>query len=310
MRTKLLQDDHLAAAEPDVEQVSPRASDTERPRTFPDCGPVVAFFVLAYGFSWAWVIPWAATGHTVLQGGGWPTHLPSLIGPMLAAFVVTTWTQRSRRGPGVRDLVSRMGRWRIGWRWWLEVFSPLLFFFVVLGVMAVSGADVPARDDFARFSGVPAGLGIIGMAVVVTVVNGFGEETGWRGYALPKLQQRFSPISASLVLAVFWVGWHIPQFFFLDSYKNFSIAMIPVFVVGLGCGAVVWTWVYNRTGSILAVAVWHGIYNVTGATKAAAAGSGVLGAAMWTFVVVHAIVLLVLDRRSRRSGHGSILVPR
>lgn len=50
---------------------------------------LVVFCVLAYGISWAWVIPWAVTGHTVLQGDGRPPHFPSLLGPMLAAFAVT-----------------------------------------------------------------------------------------------------------------------------------------------------------------------------------------------------------------------------
>jgi uncharacterized protein len=276
------------------------------PVTF-DPRPVVAFFVLAYALSWAWVIPWAATGHVVLQGQWWPTHFPSLVGPMLAALAVTAWTAGRT---GVRDLFVRMGRWRIGWRWWLAVLSPLAFFFVVLAVMAAVGVKVPAGSDFGRMSGLPAGLGIVGVALAVTVINGFGEETGWRGYALPQLQRRFGPLAASLIIAVFWAGWHIPQFFFLDSYKGFSFAMLPVFVFGLAAGAIVWSWVYNRTGSILAVAVWHGIYNMTGGTKAATGGSGVIAAAMWTYVVISAVVLLVLERRAHRAGRPSILAPR
>ncbi|HEY1279041.1 MAG TPA: CPBP family glutamic-type intramembrane protease, partial [Acidimicrobiales bacterium] len=155
--------------------------------------PVVAFFVLAYVLSWAWVLPWAATGHTVIQGQGWPTHLPSLLGPMLAAFIVTARTTGRR---GMADLLARMARWRIGWRWWLLVLSPFAFCLVVLAGMVAVGADVAARADFARFSGLPDWLGIVGVVVVVTLVNGFGEETGWRGYALPWLQGRFSPFAA------------------------------------------------------------------------------------------------------------------
>ncbi len=166
---------------------------------------------------------------------------------------------------------------------------------------------MPSRGEFGRFSGIPSGLGILGMTVVVILVNGFGEETGWRGYALPQLQHRFGPITASLVIAVFWAGWHIPQFFLLDSYQSFSIAMVPIFLFGLTCGAIVWTWVYNRTGSILAVAVWHGIYNVTGATKAATGGGGAIASAMWTYVVITAMVLLVIERRRRRTGNPTIL---
>jgi hypothetical protein len=96
----------------------------------------------------------------------------------------------------------------------------------------------------------------------------------------------------------------------LDSYKSFSVARLPIFMFGLTCGAIVWMWVYNRTGSILVVAVWHGIYNVTGATKAATGGSGVLASAMWTYVVVTAIVLLVVERLRLRTGRASILARR
>ncbi len=269
--------------------------------------PVVAFFVLAYAFSWAWVIPWAATGHTVFQGKGWPTHFPSLLGPMLAALAVSARTARRR---GVHALVAAMGRWRIGWRWWIAALSPLGFWGMVLGVLAVTGATLPPRPDFARFSGLPEGLGIVGVTLVVILVNGFGEETGWRGYALPRLQRRYGPITATLIIAVLWAGWHIPQFFYVDSYEGFSPAMLPVFLFGLTCGAVVLTWLYNQTGSVLAVAVWHGLYNLTGGTRAAGDGAGTIAAAIWTFVVLHAVVLLARERRAHRAGRPSILLPR
>jgi CAAX protease family protein len=97
---------------------------------------VLLYFVLAYAISWAWVIPLAATGHTVAQGRGWPTHLPSLVGPMVAALLVTGW---DAGGPGVRDLLARMARWRIGWRWWVAAVSPLLVFLAVLVVLAMAG---------------------------------------------------------------------------------------------------------------------------------------------------------------------------
>jgi membrane protease YdiL (CAAX protease family) len=272
-----------------------------------DARPVIAFFVLAYAISWTWMIPWAVSGHTVLQGRGWPTHLPSLLGPMVAAFIVSSVTAGRE---GVRGLLAGMGRWRIGWRWWAVVLSPVAVFVLVLVVMVAVGADLPRRSDFARFSGVPAGLGIVGVGLVVAIVGGFGEETGWRGFALPQLQRRFGPIAASGIIAVLWAGWHVPLFFLLQSYGDFSIAMLPVFLLGLTCASVLWTWIYNRTGSILAVAVWHGLYNMTGATRAATGGSGVIAAAMWTFVVVSALVLLVLERRARRAGRPSILAPR
>jgi len=60
-------------------------------RTGAPLSHVLLYFVVAYAISWAWVIPLAATGHPVAQGRGWPTHLPSLVGPIVAALLVTAW---------------------------------------------------------------------------------------------------------------------------------------------------------------------------------------------------------------------------
>jgi len=266
---------------------------------------VAAYFGLAWLISWAWVIPLAATAQTVYQGRGWPTHLPSLAGPLVAAFIVTGCTTGRA---GARDLVARMSRWRIGWRWWLMACSPLGFLGVALLGMAAVGASIPPTRDFARFSGVPAGLGVVVVALLIIAINGFGEETGWRGYALPELQRRFSPLAATLILSAGWAIWHVPMFFLLDSYGKFSAPMLLVFAFGLACGAVVLTWLYNHTGgSVLAVVVWHGLYNVAGATAAASDGSGTIAAVVWTLVVAQALVLVIFEVRARRRGTPSVL---
>jgi uncharacterized protein len=79
-----------------------------------DAGPLMVFFVLAYALSWSWAIPLAAAHMVVRDGVGWPTHFPALLGPAIAAVVVTAWTM-SR--PGVRDLPARLARWRVPLRW-------------------------------------------------------------------------------------------------------------------------------------------------------------------------------------------------
>ncbi len=105
-----------------------------------DVRALLWFFVLAYAWSWAWLIPFVVADRTVYQGRGWPTHFPSLIGPLVAAFVVTAWTTRRA---GVLDL-RRMWRWRIGWRWWVAALSPVAYFGLALAAMAVAGESLPA----------------------------------------------------------------------------------------------------------------------------------------------------------------------
>jgi hypothetical protein len=100
--------------------------------------PLACFFVLAYALSWAYWLPLAFSGKVVVAGVGSPTQFPGLLGPAVAAFVVTALTQGRS---GLRDLVRRMGRWRVGWRWYAAVAAPIAFFAVAAVVVAGTGGD-------------------------------------------------------------------------------------------------------------------------------------------------------------------------
>jgi membrane protease YdiL (CAAX protease family) len=144
--------------------------------------------------------------------------------------------------------------------------------------------------------------------LAITVVGSLGEETGWRGYALPQLQRRFSPLTATLILAPLWFAWHAPQFFVIQSYREFGPGDYVGMFLGLSSGAVVLTWLYNRSGaSILLVIVWHGVYNFLGATQAAVTGP--IAAIISTLIMVQGITLVLLDIRARRHGRPSVLGP-
>lgn len=267
-----------------------------------DVRALVVFVALAYALSWSWVIPLAAAGLVVRRGVGWPSHLPALLGPAIAAVVVTAWTMGR---PGLRDLGARLARWRVPLRWWLAAVSPVVFLGLALAVMGVAGKALPSVADFGRFSGVGA-VGLVGVLLII-FAGALGEETGWRGYALPQLQRRFSPLASSLILSVVWFGWHLPQFWVIATYRDLAPAGYVGMFLGLACGAVVLTWLYNRSGgSILLVAVWHGLYNVVSGTQAA---TGMLAAVVSTLIMIQGIVLVVLEVRARRHGRPSVLGP-
>jgi uncharacterized protein len=264
---------------------------------------LLAFAVLAFGLSWAWVIP-QAVGHEVVQRGqGWPTEYPALLGPVVAALFVAAATAGRA---GVAGLVRRLLRWRVGLRWWLVALSPTAFLGIALLGMVAAGLDLPRPADFGLFSGTPA-LGVPAVFLMITLIGGVGEETGWRGFALPRLQRRLGPLAASLVLAALWASWHLPQFFVVATYRAFGVVEDVGFVVGLTCGAIVLTWLYNRSGgSILLVVVWHGVYNLVGGTQGA---TGVVAAVVSMLVVAQGLVLAGLHVRARRRGLPSPLRP-
>jgi len=82
--------------------------------------------------------------------------------------------------------------------------------------------------------------------VFVFLFVGLGEETGWRGFALPELQKSYSPLVASLVIAVFWAAWHIPL-----MGVEFKGAVIPAFLLSVVAGSVVLTWLRPPAEAIL-----------------------------------------------------------
>lgn len=260
------------------------------------------FVGLAYAISWGWTFPLAAEGDVVRTGLGWPTDLPALAGPVLAALVLTAvvWGRT-----GVRDLLARMGRWRMSAWWWAATLSPLGFLGVAL-VVARAGGGLPRMSDSGRYSGLPA-MGVVAVWVTVVLLT-FGEETGWRGFALPLLQRRFGALAAALLVTPIWALWHLPFFFTVATYRGFPVPGYIGFVFGLACGSIVLTWIYNGTGgSILACAIWHGLYNLGTGTAAA---TGVIQAVITTFVYVQALTLVGLELRAHRRGDASILGPR
>lgn len=265
--------------------------------------PLLSFAVLAGALSWAWWVPLLVMGQTVRPGVGWPTQLPGLLGPALAAVLVTGLIDGRR---GIGELLGRLTRWRLGRRGWAYTLSLLVFLAVGLVVVAVAGRNLPSVADFGRFSGLPVAGAVVAVLVLV-LVGGVGEELGWRGFLLQRLQERHSPVAASLLVVPVWALWHLPLFGLLATYRGFGLLTLVGFLVGLGCGSVVLGRVYGAAGgSVLATAVRHGTYNLGAGT---AAGTGLLAAVVTSFVMVWAVaVVLAAVRRSRPSPVNRVVL--
>lgn len=257
--------------------------------------PLVAFFVIAYGLSWAYWIPLALAGIRVAPGSR-ATHFPGLFGPALSAFAVAGFMNGPASIAALARrtvLVSRpVGRFA------LYAFSPLIFLAIAIAVAPAIGETVPPLADFAIYSGLPPiGLPFV---VLLVVAGGFGEEIGWRGFALEPLQHRFGSLFGALILGVLWAGWHAPLFFIVETYRAMTMPMIVGgFGLGICAGALVLARIARRTGgSVLAAALWHSMYNLTSAT---AASRGVIAAVTTSAVILWAIVVVIDEARSRRA---------
>ena len=124
----------------------------------------------------------------------------------------------------------------------------------------------------------------------VRLGSGCGEELGWRGFALPRLQNTHSAMTSTLRLALAWAGWHLPAFFYVPSYRAMGLQIIPAFFLGILAGAIVLTWLYNASGgSVLAAALWHASFNFVTASPNA---GGLVAAVTSTLVMVWAVVIV------------------
>jgi membrane protease YdiL (CAAX protease family) len=158
--------------------------------------PLIAFFVLAYAFSW-WPWPLYALGLS-------PGAIVGF-GPFLAAVLVLVLTGGKA---AVMILLRRMVRWRVVGLWYAA--ALLLPVAIALGATVLNvllGARPPSSAELGTW---PSLIPTYFLYLLIPGIGGTWEEPGWRGYALPNLQVGCSALSASLILGVVWAFWHLP----------------------------------------------------------------------------------------------------
>lgn len=233
--------------------------------------PLVAYFVIAYVGTWAFLSPFALS-RNVNGLGLLPFTLPdvafliafvlgTLAGPALASLTVTAVT--SGRA-GVGRLLRRCIQWRVGIGWYLiAIFGFLLVYLV--GYSVFYGMDLP----LALLVKWPLIFTVfLPQAVFSILPVSFAEELGWRGFALPRLQQRYGPVLGTIILGTLHGLWHLPAFFSrllgpfnLPNYAGFLFTAIA--------GTFVFTWIFNHTrGSVLLATLTHGFNDGVGSVLA------------------------------------------
>jgi len=212
--------------------------------------PVVAFFVGAYAYTWIISAP------ALFMEPSWTAAILIYVGsfgpPVSAALV--TWL----RGEDVRAWARQITRWRVGWQWWVVAFGlPIAIVGIVTAILVGIGGPV----DLTQATPSPV-LVLVVFLFGLTVSGGLNEEPGWRGFAQPRLNERYGALTASLIVGVVWAGWHLPYFFApITPHSEFT----PVNQIGWFFGilllSVILAWAYNGTGSVLIVMVLHAMAN-------------------------------------------------
>jgi uncharacterized protein len=235
--------------------------------------PLASFFTFAYAVSWAFWLP------AVFASLGWigpvpsgPLHLAGGLGPMVAAVAVTSLIG----GQPARSRLARRGV--AGGRWIaLAVLIPAGLFLVSTGLIAFTDSSI-TWENIGRSTEFPE-LPRPAYWLANVVFYGYGEEVGWRGFALPRLQVRASALRASFAVAVMWSGWHIPLFVFSPGLSSLGLFGTIGWLFSLGLGSILLTWLFNASrGSIAAVALFHATLDVFMMSPVSADLQNVMGA--------------------------------
>lgn len=221
--------------------------------------PTSAFFLLTFVLAWMIWLPigYFAPDYFLLA------IIPGAWAPTIVS-VLLTWLTDGKSG--VRQFLSRVIRWRVSFQWYLVV-----LFGIAVIAFAAQGLNIWLFDGEPVKLNLPAGIPENGLLIALPIiffVNIFfggplAEDIGWRGYALPKLREKMNAFTASLLIGIVWVLWHLP-FFWIPEGK-IAVGGIPLlwFALLTTAWSVLFAWVYVNTESILMPVLFHAAVNTT-----------------------------------------------
>ncbi|HEX8041666.1 MAG TPA: type II CAAX endopeptidase family protein [Chryseosolibacter sp.] len=255
--------------------------------------PLWLYIAVTFAVSWSVFIMLALNHHEVIflfrddaeharTQDLW--HALGGLGPLTGALVVLRfcYTKGNRRwfwqGYRFRSLTATG---------WTLALSPLILFaFALLLSRLIEHKWFDLTGHLVN-TGLDQPLNLLAW-LLPSLFYGFGEEAGWRGFALPFLQSKHSAFTATVILASIWACWHIPSFFYRYELKGVAYAG---FLMGLFAGAVWLTFLYNYTkGSTLSASIWHLTFNIVSMLSKEEV---LLSAIMSTTIMASAIFVLI-----------------
>jgi uncharacterized protein len=225
-------------------------------RAFVARHPVATYFVLTFVISWGGFL--LAAGPGGFANTDWQTDarfpfavLAMLSGPAVAGILLTVLLDGRA---GLREILSRLLRWRVGAHWYAVALLPApLLAAAVLFALSLSSPIFTTHDKGAvLLSGIAAGFSVV------------LEELGWTGFAVPRLRRRYGVVTTGLIVGVLWGAWHFLQGLYIsDTYAGTLPLALFVALNSFGAIAqltayrVLLVWVYDRTGSLFIVTLMH-----------------------------------------------------
>jgi membrane protease YdiL (CAAX protease family) len=232
-------------------------------QTFIQRHAVLIFYALTFAISWGGILTLVAPGGIPGTNEQVERLMPFVVlvmfaGPSIAGVLMTGLVAGRA---GLRELLSRLLRWRVGARWYMMalLFAPLLVTAVLLALSLLSPEFLPGivtTENRVALLLFGIAWGLIG--------GGFLEELGWTGFAVPRLRLRYGVVTTGIFVGLLWGAWHFLVAFWAssslsgeDSLAMFMAGTLAFYVGALPAYRVLMVWVYDRTGSLLVAMLMH-----------------------------------------------------
>ena len=266
--------------DPSSESIDDPQSSVSSLQTVVQKYQLLSFILITFGWTFGIYGVLFAALNTIPSIGS----IPAAWGPLIGAAVVT-WMS----GGSLREWAGQVTNWRVKPRWYLIAFLlPLLITEASNLVYVFGGVSLTVTD-------IPFHLFVLNFFVVLLLAGSL-EEFGWRGFAQPRLQERYSALIAGLVVGLLWAVWHYPHFIYGSPWtQDISITLYTLRVMGT---ALVFAWVYNGTGgSILLVMIIHAMGNLPAIFEPAGEVSATLEAITYPITILtYALIAFIVVR--------------
>jgi len=210
--------------------------------------PLLSFFSLAILMAWLAILPSLVWGVPFK-----PFQTIGAYTPLLAAVIVA-----AAEGNGsLKALLRRIANFRFGIGWYLFA----LFFYVALYLVVAGLSGAPLQESLAENWSLIITAYLPAMFTIY-LINAFGEEAGWTGFAQNRLQSRFRPALAAVMLGALWAVWHLPAYFVPSEMGAFNPAGFVIFAISAIFTRIIWSWAANHArGSGIFATLLHASSN-------------------------------------------------
>ena len=213
--------------------------------------PLLSFFSIAIVIAWLSILPSLVWGVPFK-----PFQTVGAYGPLLAAAVVSA----AEGGGALKALLRRITNFRFGLGWYLFA----LLFYVALYLVVAGFSGAPLIRSLAE--NWPLIITTYLPALFTThLIKAFGEQAGWTGFAQSRLQSRFHPALAAVLLGGLWAVWHLPAYFVPSEMGAFSPVGFVIFIFSAIFTRVIWSWAANHARlSVIFASLLHASSNAVG----------------------------------------------